>query len=401
MSEKEKQQLVSEVNILRELRHPHIVRYYDRIIDKEKMKIYIIMEYCEQGNLLTYQAKLPGKTFPLKHATKILIDVMKALKAEEDLTHIPVLLLTARASQEDKIFGLKLGADDYLSKPIISDEVVLRVTNTLARLDLARAKSEREILEKALADAQEVHGSMVKRSGGIPGIEVSHHYQPAELTGGDWIGFQHHKGSNRLFVLLGDVSGHGMKSALVTVANAGAVQGVLKVIEEKGEQLSMQDSLNLLVSGTNSAVYHSGHGLNLQMTMVFLAIDLRTGRAFYQNAGHNQIYRVGKEGTGPVLAPGNPLGLDVEPRTGGKELGLDSGDMLFLFTDGLIENAGPDGKVLTGRRLKKLLHGDNPDRLRKKVLDSAALIWQDHPAEDDCSFLVIRWQKPGAGQEAA
>ena len=30
MSEKEKQQLVSEVNILRELRHPHIVRYYDR-----------------------------------------------------------------------------------------------------------------------------------------------------------------------------------------------------------------------------------------------------------------------------------------------------------------------------------------------------------------------------------
>ena len=35
MGEKEKQQLVSEVNILRELRHPNIVRYYDRIIDKE------------------------------------------------------------------------------------------------------------------------------------------------------------------------------------------------------------------------------------------------------------------------------------------------------------------------------------------------------------------------------
>lgn len=51
MSEKEKQQLVSEVNILRELRHPHIVRYYDRIIDKEKMKIYIIMEYCEEGDV--------------------------------------------------------------------------------------------------------------------------------------------------------------------------------------------------------------------------------------------------------------------------------------------------------------------------------------------------------------
>lgn len=51
MSEKEKQQLVSEVNILRELRHPHIVRYYDRIIDKEKTKIYIIQEYCEEGDV--------------------------------------------------------------------------------------------------------------------------------------------------------------------------------------------------------------------------------------------------------------------------------------------------------------------------------------------------------------
>ena len=36
MNEKEKQQLVTEVNVLRELRHPNIVRYYDRIIDKKK-----------------------------------------------------------------------------------------------------------------------------------------------------------------------------------------------------------------------------------------------------------------------------------------------------------------------------------------------------------------------------
>lgn len=51
MSEKEKQQLVSEVNILRELRHTNIVRYYDRIIDKEQSKIFIIMEYCEKGDM--------------------------------------------------------------------------------------------------------------------------------------------------------------------------------------------------------------------------------------------------------------------------------------------------------------------------------------------------------------
>ena len=51
MTEKEKEQIVTEVNILRELNHPNIVKYYDRIIDKKNSKIYIIMEYCEGGDI--------------------------------------------------------------------------------------------------------------------------------------------------------------------------------------------------------------------------------------------------------------------------------------------------------------------------------------------------------------
>jgi NIMA (never in mitosis gene a)-related kinase 2 len=53
MSEREKQMLVSEVNILRELSHPNIVRYYDRIIDRDFSKIFIVMEYCEGGDIAT------------------------------------------------------------------------------------------------------------------------------------------------------------------------------------------------------------------------------------------------------------------------------------------------------------------------------------------------------------
>ncbi|XP_040920418.1 serine/threonine-protein kinase Nek2 [Toxotes jaculatrix] len=51
MGESEKQMLVSEVNLLRELKHPNIVRYYDRIIDRTNTMLYIIMEYCEGGDL--------------------------------------------------------------------------------------------------------------------------------------------------------------------------------------------------------------------------------------------------------------------------------------------------------------------------------------------------------------
>jgi NIMA (never in mitosis gene a)-related kinase len=51
MSEKEKRQLVAEVNILRELKHPNIVRYYERIIDRKNCMLYILMEYCDGGDL--------------------------------------------------------------------------------------------------------------------------------------------------------------------------------------------------------------------------------------------------------------------------------------------------------------------------------------------------------------
>ena len=62
MREKEKQLLVSEVNLLRELRHQHIVRYYDRVIDRATTKLFIVMEYCEGGDLasLISQQKKEG-----------------------------------------------------------------------------------------------------------------------------------------------------------------------------------------------------------------------------------------------------------------------------------------------------------------------------------------------------
>ena len=43
--------MISEVNILRELRHENIVRYHDKVLDKRNTTLYIIMEYCAGGDL--------------------------------------------------------------------------------------------------------------------------------------------------------------------------------------------------------------------------------------------------------------------------------------------------------------------------------------------------------------
>ncbi|XP_060610299.1 serine/threonine-protein kinase Nek2 [Anolis sagrei] len=82
MTESEKQMLVSEVNLLRELKHPNIVRYYDRIIDRTNTTLYIVMEYCEGGDLSTLIAKSTKERHYLEEifVLRVLTQLTLALK---------------------------------------------------------------------------------------------------------------------------------------------------------------------------------------------------------------------------------------------------------------------------------------------------------------------------------
>ena len=60
-------------------------------------------------------------------------DVCRVLKADPQTAGIPVLMLTARGSEGDRILGLELGADDYVPKPFSVREVVLRVESVAKR----------------------------------------------------------------------------------------------------------------------------------------------------------------------------------------------------------------------------------------------------------------------------
>lgn len=61
-------------------------------------------------------------------------DVLKELRSEESTRNVAVLMLTARKEEADRIEGLSLGADDYLTKPFSPQELVLRVRNILRRV---------------------------------------------------------------------------------------------------------------------------------------------------------------------------------------------------------------------------------------------------------------------------
>jgi two-component system, OmpR family, phosphate regulon response regulator PhoB len=68
-------------------------------------------------------------------------DVCKTIRADATLADTAVLMLTAKGEAEDRILGLEVGADDYVVKPFVVREVVLRVTALANRLAERRARS--------------------------------------------------------------------------------------------------------------------------------------------------------------------------------------------------------------------------------------------------------------------
>jgi len=70
------------------------------------------------------------------------LEVCKVLKTDPATRHIPIMMLTAKAEEIDRIVGLEFGADDYVTKPFSPREVILRVKAILRRGE-ARQDDER------------------------------------------------------------------------------------------------------------------------------------------------------------------------------------------------------------------------------------------------------------------
>lgn len=65
-------------------------------------------------------------------------DITRLIRTDEALAAMPIIMLTARIEDSDKILGLELGADDYMTKPFNPREVVARVRALLRRVDLGQ-----------------------------------------------------------------------------------------------------------------------------------------------------------------------------------------------------------------------------------------------------------------------
>jgi DNA-binding response OmpR family regulator len=73
------------------------------------------------------------------------LEVCETLKTDERTSHVPIILLTAKADIETKIKGLETGADDYIAKPFDHQELVARIKNLLNQRSVWRQKFKDEV----------------------------------------------------------------------------------------------------------------------------------------------------------------------------------------------------------------------------------------------------------------
>jgi phosphate regulon transcriptional regulator PhoB len=76
------------------------------------------------------------------------LEVCRLLRAREETLRVPILILTARAAEVDKVLGLEMGADDYVTKPFSPRELVARVKAVLRRAYGAMRDRPHEVYEK-------------------------------------------------------------------------------------------------------------------------------------------------------------------------------------------------------------------------------------------------------------
>ncbi len=71
------------------------------------------------------------------------LEVCKILRRDPGTASLPIIMLTAKASEIDRVLGLEFGADDYVTKPFSPRELMLRVRNLLKRQDSPKGEIEK------------------------------------------------------------------------------------------------------------------------------------------------------------------------------------------------------------------------------------------------------------------
>ncbi len=314
-------------------------------------------------------------------------DVCRNLKATQQYRGIPVIILTALNDKKSMLEGLQAGADEFLTKPVDSHELILRVKNLLKMKEIANDLDDRYIqLHRELVIATELQKSFLPQS--VPqydNVAIDVLYKPSSYIGGDFYDFiridEQHLG-----VLICDVKGHGVASAMITATIKFQLYDLKAYYLEPDQLLEqLNDRLEQFFSSTGNDYF---------VTAVYGVLHLDDGTFHYSNAGHSYPYLCGPDDIQPLENEnGLPLGILSGMNYDQHQVTLALGQELFLYTDGVFEIKLRGKAARSCSSLSDFFEGDAKPPTIRQMRELQQEIYRytaTHQIADDINYIAIR-----------
>jgi PAS domain S-box-containing protein len=260
-----------------------------------------------------------------------------------------------------------------------------RVAERTEQLKSAMARQqqeaqERERIEQELRVARLIQQTLLPRSlPELEGHQIAVYYQPAREVGGDFYDFLRLP-NGRLGLIVGDVSGKGVPAAIVMAITRTLVRAAYhlgspgEILEHVNDDLFPDIPPNMFV------------------TCLAALLDSRTGRLQYANAGHDPPYVRHASGVSKLRATGMPLGLMPGMSYEQKEITLQPGESILLYSDGLVEAHSPQREMFGFPRMQGHVsaHPEGATLIDSLLAELERFTGEDWEQEDDITLLTLQ-----------
>lgn len=320
-------------------------------------------------------------------ALLICVTLMISLVASKNLTATLTQLFMATQKVSQGNFNIRV--------PVNSTDEVGSLAQSFNKMAEEVSRLLSETAEKArmqaeLQTAQTVQETLFPPvSAEIGNLQVTGYYEPASECGGDW--WHYNWVDGKVFLWIGDATGHGAPAALIT----SAAKSASTVIESL--KVEPSSALNLL----NRSIYDVSHG-RIMMTFFLACYDPKTRLLTYSNASHESPYLIKKADSPPKKKDLIPLNEVNNPRLGQARtteyeqtsIQLDPGDRILFYTDGIPDIQNKKSESWGEREFLKTVLSSNSDfppvnQAVARLSDKFQEFRENAPLIDDITFFMV------------
>ena len=252
---------------------------------------------------------------------------------------------------------------------------------------MSKGLKERNLMQQSLELAMQVQQNLLPQSDPVVnGLDVSGKSIYCDETGGDYFDFLHLNGNNRLGVVLGDISGHGIPSALLMATARAFIR----------QRSVMPGNISEIIEDVNRLLCKDVMESNSFMTLFYLSIDPQNRNLRWVRAGHDPAlsYHPDSDAFEEFVGSGIPIGVEPEwEYTENEKSGLSPGQIIVLSTDGIRETFNRSGEMFGKERMLEAIRrrreGSAKDILGS-IIDSVDQFREGLEYQDDITLVVIK-----------